>query len=69
MSKSEKRWRRFYLIMMIFAYAIYAPITVVEWLGGSGGFPFTAVVLGIGLPLMRKNHIKQIRANEGKGAA
>ncbi|WP_158234620.1 hypothetical protein [Lentibacillus sediminis] len=57
------------MMMMIFAYAIYAPITIVEWLAGSGGFPLTAVVLGIGLPLARKNHIKQIRANEGKGAA
>lgn len=66
MSKSEKRWRRFYLILMIFIYVIYVPVTVVEWLAGSGGFPITAVVVGFGLPLMRKNHLNSIREKEGK---
>ncbi|TFJ91289.1 hypothetical protein [Lentibacillus salicampi] len=66
MSKTEKRWRRLYLILMIFIYAIYVPVTVVEWLAGSGGFPITAVVVGFGLPLMRKNHLNSIREKEGK---
>ncbi|GGK08600.1 hypothetical protein GCM10007063_33760 [Lentibacillus kapialis] len=68
MSKSEKRWRRFYLILMIFIYAIYVPIAVVEWLAGTGGFPITAVVVGVGIPLMRKNHLNSIKEKEGKDA-
>lgn len=66
MSKSEKNWRRFYMIMMICIYGIYVPVTVYEWLAGSGGFPLTAVVVGFGLPLMRKNHLRQIWEKEGK---
>lgn len=68
MSKSEKRWRRFYLILMIFIYAIFVPITVIEWLAGGGSIPYTAVIVGVGLPIMRKNHINAIREKEGKSS-
>ncbi|GEN44517.1 hypothetical protein [Alkalibacillus haloalkaliphilus] len=64
MSKSEKRWRRFYLILMLFIYIIYVPVTVIDWLGGSGSFPYTAFIVGIGLPLIRKNHLNSIQQNE-----
>ncbi|MFC4558648.1 hypothetical protein ACFO3D_10550 [Virgibacillus kekensis] len=66
MSKSEKRWRRFYLTLMIFIYAVYVPVTLIEWLAGGGGIPYTAVIVGIALPYMRKNHIESIREKEGK---
>ncbi|TFJ91631.1 hypothetical protein [Lentibacillus salicampi] len=66
MSKSEKRWRRLYFYLMIFIFAIYVPITVFEWLTGAGGFPLTAIVVGIGIPLGRKTHLKSIREKEGK---
>lgn len=66
MSKSEKNWRRLYLFLMIGIYGIYVPISVYEWLSGAGGFPFTAVVVGIGLPIMRKNHLQQIWEKEDK---
>ncbi|GEL76476.1 hypothetical protein [Tenuibacillus multivorans] len=69
MSKSEKRWRRLYLFLMIFIYAIFAPITVTEWLAGSGGFPYTAIVVGIALPFMRKNHLNSIRQKEHRESA
>lgn len=65
MSKTEKKWRRLYLFLMIFIYAIYTPVTALEWLAGEGGFPFTAIIVGVALPFMRKNHINQIRAKEG----
>jgi predicted permease len=68
MSKKEKRWRRFYLFLMIFFYAIYVPVSVLEWLLGDGGLPITAVVVGIALPYMRKNHLHQIQMKEGTGA-
>jgi len=68
MSKTEKRWRRFYLILMIFIYAVFVPVTVIEWLAGTGGFPITAVVVALGLPLMRKNHLNSIKEKEGKNA-
>ncbi|WP_087973444.1 hypothetical protein [Oceanobacillus rekensis] len=64
MSKKEKRWRRLYLILMIFIYAVFVPITVVEWLAADGSFPLTALVVGFALPVMRKNHINQIREKE-----
>ncbi|SFD94435.1 hypothetical protein SAMN05216238_10661 [Lentibacillus persicus] len=54
------------MILMIFIYAIFVPVTVIEWLAGTGGFPITAVVVGMGLPLMRKNHLNVIRQKEGK---
>ncbi|ALX47199.1 hypothetical protein [Lentibacillus amyloliquefaciens] len=69
MSKSEKRWRRFYLILMIFIYAIYVPVTVTEWLAGTGSFPITAIVVGVGLPLGRINHLRVIREKEEKNAS
>ncbi|MBM7588267.1 hypothetical protein JOC86_004864 [Bacillus pakistanensis] len=62
MSKKEKRWRIFYLCLMIFFYAIYVPVSVLMWLIGDEGFPITAVAVGIGLPIMRKNHIQQIQS-------
>ncbi|GAA0588648.1 hypothetical protein GCM10009001_00650 [Virgibacillus siamensis] len=65
MSKSEKNWRRFYMILMIFIYGIFVPVTVFEWLAGSGGFPLTALVVGTALPLMRTNHIRQIQEKDG----
>lgn len=51
---------------MIFIYAIYVPVTVISWLAGDGGIPYTAVIVGVGLPIMRKNHINSIREKEGK---
>ena len=64
MSKKEKRWRRLYLILMIFIYAVFVPITVVEWLAGDGSFPLTALVVSFALPVMRKNHLHQIKEKE-----
>lgn len=53
---------------MIFIYAIFVPITVIEWLAGGGSIPYTAVIVGVGLPIMRKNHINAIREKEGKSS-
>jgi hypothetical protein len=68
MSKKEKRWKRFYLFLMIFFYAIFVPVSVLEWFAGDGGLPITAVVVGIALPFMRKNHLHQIQMKKGTGA-
>lgn len=65
MSKTEKKWRRFYLILMIVIYGFFVPVTVIEWLAGDSGVPYTAVVIGLALPVMRKNHIHTIREKEG----
>ena len=65
MSTSEKKWRKVYIGLMIFIYAVYVPVSVFEWLGSDGGFPFVAVLVAIALPFMRKNHLTQLR-NEGK---
>ncbi|MBS4175856.1 hypothetical protein [Bacillus sp. FJAT-49736] len=64
MSKREKRWRRFYLILLIFIYAVFVPVSVLEWLIGDERFPLTAIVVSFGLPMLRKNHIKSIREKE-----
>ena len=66
MSKMEKKWRRIYLILMIFIYAIYVPITGFEWLIGENGFPYTAILVGVVLPFARKSHLKTIRENGAK---
>jgi hypothetical protein len=68
MSKKEKRWRRFYLILMIFFYVIFVPVSVLEWIGADGGFPITAIAVGVALPYMRKNHLNQIQVREGTKA-
>jgi hypothetical protein len=65
MSKTEKKWRRFYLIGMIVIYGIFVPVTALDWLAGDGGVPYTAVVIGLALPMMKKNHIHTIREKEG----
>lgn len=59
--KKEKKWRRIYLILMIFFYAIFVPVTVGEWLFSDGSFPFTALAVGLALPFMRKNHLAQLQ--------
>ncbi|MBP1971441.1 hypothetical protein J2Z83_003580 [Virgibacillus natechei] len=66
MFKSEKKLRKIYLALMIFIYGIFTPITVYEWLFTDGGFPLTAVIVGVALPFMRKNHLNQVREKEGK---
>ncbi|MBM6614734.1 hypothetical protein JTF06_07500 [Desemzia sp. RIT804] len=65
MSTSEKKWRKVYIGLMIFIYAVYVPVSVVEWLFSEGGVPFTAVLIAILLPIMRKNHLTQLE-NERK---
>ena len=57
----EKKWRKIYLVLMIFFYAVFVPVTFEEWLLGEGGFPFTAIVVGMALPYMRKNHLLQLQ--------
>ncbi|WP_174614151.1 hypothetical protein [Virgibacillus ihumii] len=54
------------MILMIFIYAIFVPVTVFEWLSGTAGFPLTALVVGTALPVMRTNHISQIQEKYGK---
>ncbi|MBH0167596.1 hypothetical protein IHV12_22055 [Fictibacillus sp. 7GRE50] len=64
MSKSEKKWRRFYMMMYIFIYGIYVPYNLFMWLGGSEGFPYAMLGIALGLPMMKKNHINNIREKE-----
>ncbi|WP_409273228.1 hypothetical protein V1499_01565 [Neobacillus sp. SCS-31] len=66
--KSEKSWKRFYLFLMIFFCAIYVPVSLLEWLGGDGGIPITAVVVGVALPFIRKNNLTQIKEKRNKEA-
>lgn len=61
MSKREKKWRRIYLFLMIFIYAIFVPVSALEWLVGEGKFPYTAIVVGFALPFIRKNHLTTIK--------
>lgn len=58
--KKYKRWKRTYLILSIFFYGIFVPVTIAEWLFSDASFPFTAVVVGLALPAMKKNHLAQL---------
>lgn len=60
----EQRWKRFYFILMLFIYLIYAPVSILEWLLVNSGFPYTALTVGTALPFIRKNHINTIRKEE-----
>ncbi|MCM3719799.1 hypothetical protein [Fictibacillus phosphorivorans] len=64
MTKSEKKWRRFYGMMYIFIYGIYVPYNLFMWLGSEEGFPFGMIGIAIGLPLIKKNHINSIHEKE-----
>ncbi|MQR93619.1 hypothetical protein [Fictibacillus phosphorivorans] len=64
MSKSEKKWRRFYMMMYIFIYGIYVPYNLFMWLGGNEGFPYAMLGIALGLPMMKKNHINSIREKD-----
>ena len=59
--KKYKNWTRIYLLLTIFFYGIFVPVTIAEWLFSDAGFPYTAVVVGIALPAMKKNHLAQIK--------
>ncbi|MFD1020582.1 hypothetical protein ACFQ2J_15445 [Thalassobacillus hwangdonensis] len=50
---------------MIFFYGVYLPISLFEWIVGSSGFPYTALIVGLALPWMRKNHIHTIKKQWG----
>lgn len=56
----KKKWSRIYLFLMIFFYGVFVPVTILEWLLSDGGFPFTAIVVGLSLPYMRRNHLNQL---------
>ena len=64
MSKSEKKWRRIYIALFIFVYAIYVPYNLIMWIGGGEGFPIAMFAVAIGLPFLKKNHMKTIREKE-----
>lgn len=64
MSQKEKKWRRFYLIAMILIYGIFVPVELFEFFTEGGGFPLTVIVVGVGLPIMRMNHLRKIREEE-----
>ncbi|MCA1057011.1 hypothetical protein LCM10_18770 [Rossellomorea aquimaris] len=53
-------------VLLIFFYVIYVPVSIIQWFAGDGGI--TALVVGIALPYMRKNHIEQIRVKQSGGA-
>ncbi len=58
--KKLKRWKRIYFILMIFIYAVFIPVTTLEWLFADGSFPITAIAVGSALPVMKKNHLNQL---------
>ncbi|MGP4071115.1 hypothetical protein ACTWQB_01010 [Piscibacillus sp. B03] len=66
MFRSEKGVKRLFLFLMIFAYVIYIPVTLVELINGTAaiGSVITAVVLGVGLPIMRKRYLNTIKEND-----
>ncbi|WP_231784234.1 hypothetical protein [Lentibacillus sp. JNUCC-1] len=49
---------------MIFIYVSYVPVTFYEWIWSDGGTPYTAFLLGVAIPLIRVNHIRDIRRKE-----
>ncbi|MBS4210371.1 hypothetical protein [Bacillus sp. FJAT-50079] len=57
----EKKWKRFYLFLMIFFYGIFTPVSFAEWLFADGKFPYTVIIVGIALPAMRKNHLMKLQ--------
>lgn len=64
MAIREKRWRRFYLFLMLFIYVIYVPFSFIEWIFLDGKIPFVAILIGVSLPFMRKNHLQRIQSEK-----
>lgn len=64
MTIREKRWRRFYLFLMLFIYVIYVPFSFLEWIFLDGKIPFVAILIGVALPFMRKNHLNNIQSGK-----
>lgn len=60
MSKQERNWRRFWTFMLIYFYALITPATIVSAIY-TEDFPISLVILAIGLPFMRKNHLAALR--------
>ncbi|UFJ39237.1 hypothetical protein LOK74_14280 [Brevibacillus humidisoli] len=60
MSKQERNWQRFWKFMMIYFYVLITPAGIIlsfyRW-----EFPLDLLILAIGIPYMRSNHLKQIR--------
>lgn len=64
MTKNERKWHKIYTALMVFIYIIYIPVSVIEWLSTDSGFPIVALVVGIALPFMRKNHMAQLKEEQ-----
>ncbi|MGY3717835.1 hypothetical protein ACWE42_20185 [Sutcliffiella cohnii] len=66
LSKRERKWRRFYLFVMIMIYGLVIPLALSLFFVGES-FPLIPIFVGIALPFMRNNHLKQIRQQEYNG--
>ena len=64
MTKNERKWHKIYTALMVFIYLIYIPVSVIEWLSTDSSFPIVALVVGIALPFMRKNHMAQLKEEQ-----
>jgi hypothetical protein len=62
MSKRERRWRRFYILLFTFLYGCVIPINLFVYFSLTDErFPFVPILVGIILPFTKKRHLEQIR--------
>lgn len=60
MSKQERNWQRFWKYMLIYYYALIVPVSIISAIYREV-IPFQMVILAIGLPFIKKNHLAFIR--------
>lgn len=62
MSAKEKRWKRIYLFLFILVYGLAIPINLLVFLTLEGeSFPFVMILVGVILPIIKKQHIERLR--------
>ncbi|MBM7581064.1 hypothetical protein [Jeotgalibacillus terrae] len=59
--KKYKRWKRFYMILMIM-FGILIPVELMLWLAGSESFPLASIGIGATLYAYRKHHLQQMES-------
>lgn len=57
-----KKWRRLYKYLGIFVYAIYLPVSTIEWLFFDERFPLSAIAIAGAFPFIKQNHLKQLES-------
>ena len=58
--KRHKRWRVFYIFLMIVVYGLLIPGQLLLWIVDETSFPYQIIIYIIAVPFIRKQHLRYL---------